>query len=175
MLDGAGWFRTGDAGFLDDRGLLHVTGRLKDIIIRKGENISAKEVEDVLFFHPAIADVAVIALPDRERGELCCAVVVLNDGRRQDLSRAGIICFAGQEGLDSAVLSAAPRTDSTPPKWSMWEWVKMTAATGLSPRCSLASAIAAAAVSFVVRGSTMIQPVCPSIRLMFEISKPRSW
>ncbi|MEZ4331330.1 MAG: AMP-binding protein [Myxococcota bacterium] len=79
-LDAAGWFHTGDLGALDARGRLHVTGRLKDIIIRKGENISAKEVEDVLFYHPAIVDVAAIALPDRERGELCCAVVVAAAG-----------------------------------------------------------------------------------------------
>ena len=75
-----GWFRTGDLGMLDEQGLLRVTGRVKDIIIRKGENISAKEVEDVLYLHPAVHDVAAIPLPDRERGELCCAVIVLADG-----------------------------------------------------------------------------------------------
>jgi cyclohexanecarboxylate-CoA ligase len=75
-----GWFRTGDLGMLDERGLLRVTGRVKDIIIRKGENISAKEVEDVLYLHPAVHDVAAVPLPDPERGELCCAVVVLTDG-----------------------------------------------------------------------------------------------
>ena len=75
-----GWFKTGDVGTLDEAGFLRVTGRLKDIIIRKGENISAKEVEDVLHLHPSIADAAAIALPDAERGELCCAVVVLADG-----------------------------------------------------------------------------------------------
>ena len=76
-----GWFRTGDLGMLDERGLLRVTGRVKDIIIRKGENISAKEVEDVLYLHPAVLDVAVVPLPDRERGELCCAVIVLVEGQ----------------------------------------------------------------------------------------------
>jgi acyl-CoA synthetase (AMP-forming)/AMP-acid ligase II len=81
VFDAEGWFRTSDVGVLDERGVLKVTGRLKDIIIRKGENISAKEVEDVLHLHPAIADVAAIALPDAERGELCCAVVALVDGR----------------------------------------------------------------------------------------------
>ena len=74
-----GWFRTGDLGTLDERGVLRVTGRIKDIIIRKGENISAKEVEDVLHLHPAIADATVIALPDTDRGELCCAVIVVTD------------------------------------------------------------------------------------------------
>jgi cyclohexanecarboxylate-CoA ligase len=79
-FDAEGRFRSGDLGMLDGRGLLRVTGRVKDIIIRKGENISAKEVEDVLHLHPAVADVAAVPLPDRERGELCCAVIVLRDG-----------------------------------------------------------------------------------------------
>ena len=80
VFDPDGWFRTGDVGALDGRGLLTVTGRLKDIIIRKGETISAKDVEDVLYRHAAIADVAAIPLPDAERGELCCAVIVLAPG-----------------------------------------------------------------------------------------------
>ena len=50
---------------IDDAGYVTITGRLKDIIIRKGENISAKEIEDVLFAHPKVADVAVVGLPDR--------------------------------------------------------------------------------------------------------------
>jgi cyclohexanecarboxylate-CoA ligase len=80
VFDGAGRFRTGDVGTLDRAGLLRVTGRLKDIIIRNGENISAKEVEDVLYRHPAIIDAAAVALPDPARGELCCAVVALAPG-----------------------------------------------------------------------------------------------
>ena len=56
-------------------GHVTLTGRLKDVIIRKGENISAKEVEDLLYQHPQVADVAVIGLPDRDRGERVCAVV----------------------------------------------------------------------------------------------------
>ena len=58
-FDADGFFRTGDLGRLDADGYLVITGRLKDIIIRKGENISAKEVEDILYAHPRIADVAV--------------------------------------------------------------------------------------------------------------------
>jgi acyl-CoA synthetase (AMP-forming)/AMP-acid ligase II len=84
-FDDDGWFRTGDVGHFRPDGHLVLTGRLKDIIIRKGENISAKEVEDVLHLHPAVSDVAVIALADAERGELCCAVVVL-DGPDRRLS-----------------------------------------------------------------------------------------
>ncbi|HEX6418723.1 MAG TPA: AMP-binding protein, partial [Acidimicrobiales bacterium] len=62
-FDDEGWFRTGDLGRLDGDANLTITGRLKDVIIRKGENISAKEVEDLLFTHPRVADVAVIGVP----------------------------------------------------------------------------------------------------------------
>ena len=79
-FDDEGWFRTGDLGRLDERGNLTITGRLKDVIIRKGENISAKEIEDLLFTHPRIADVAVVGLADAERGERACAVVVPTPG-----------------------------------------------------------------------------------------------
>ncbi|MHB8511603.1 MAG: AMP-binding protein [Actinomycetota bacterium] len=75
-FDENGFFRTGDIGNIDEDGYVTITGRLKDIIIRKGENISAKEVEDLLFTHPSIADVAVIGLPDEASGERACAVIV---------------------------------------------------------------------------------------------------
>ena len=64
---------------MNERGNVVITGRLKDVIIRKGENISAKEVEDLLFTHPKIADAAVIGLPDPKLGERCCAVVAPAD------------------------------------------------------------------------------------------------
>jgi cyclohexanecarboxylate-CoA ligase len=72
----SGWFRTGDLGRLDADGYLEVTGRRKDIIIRGGENISVKEIEDHLFGHPKIGDVAVVATPDPVLGERVCAVIV---------------------------------------------------------------------------------------------------
>ncbi|MFI6639458.1 class I adenylate-forming enzyme family protein [Streptomyces sp. NPDC050504] len=74
-FDADGFLRTGDVGHLRESGHLVLTGRLKDIIIRKGENVSAKEIEDLLHTHPAVRDAAVIGLPDAERGELVCAVV----------------------------------------------------------------------------------------------------
>jgi len=74
-FDADGWFRTGDLGLLRADGHLRLTGRLKDVIIRKGENISARELEDVLFTHPKVGEVAVIGVPDDERGELVVAVV----------------------------------------------------------------------------------------------------
>ena len=83
-----GWFRTGDVGRIDADGYLTVTDRLKDIIIRGGENISSKEVEDLLIEHPAIADVAVIPAPDPDLGERVCAVVVTRPGLSFDVDEA---------------------------------------------------------------------------------------
>ena len=77
-----GWFRTGDLGTLDAEGYLRITGRRKDIIIRKGENISARELEDLLAAHPAIAEVAVVGVPDAVAGEIACAVLRLRPGAR---------------------------------------------------------------------------------------------
>jgi cyclohexanecarboxylate-CoA ligase len=75
-FDSEQWFRTGDLGRLDADGYLEITGRHKDIIIRGGENISVKEIEDHLLGHPKIADIAVVATPDPVLGERVCAVVV---------------------------------------------------------------------------------------------------
>jgi len=78
-FDDERWFRTGDLGNVDADGYVTITGRLKDIIIRKGENISAKEIEDVLYTHPKVGDVAVIGLPDPKQGERACAVIAPKD------------------------------------------------------------------------------------------------
>ena len=71
-----GYFRTGDLGRWVDDDYLVVTGRAKDIIIRNGENISPKEVEDILVGHPGIAEIAVVGVPDARTGERACAVIV---------------------------------------------------------------------------------------------------
>jgi acyl-CoA synthetase (AMP-forming)/AMP-acid ligase II len=71
-----GWFATNDAGWMDDEGYLFVEGRLDDVIVRGGENISPGEIEDVLRRHPAVADVAVFGLPDDQWGERVAAVIV---------------------------------------------------------------------------------------------------
>ncbi|CAN5440012.1 cyclohexanecarboxylate-CoA ligase [soil metagenome] len=83
-FDDEGWFRTGDLGHIRPDGHVVLTGRLKDVIIRKGENISAAEIENVLYAHPKVGDVAVIGLPDRERGERVCAVVERVPGAAAD-------------------------------------------------------------------------------------------
>lgn len=74
-FDENGRFRTGDLGMLREDGHVRLTGRSKDVIIRKGENISAQEIEGVLYAHEKVSAVAVIGLPDADRGELVCAVV----------------------------------------------------------------------------------------------------
>ena len=79
-FDDNGYFRTGDLGIIDDEGFVVISGRLKDVIIRHGENISAKEVEDLLFTHPQVGDVAVVGLPDDVTGERACAAVTTPDG-----------------------------------------------------------------------------------------------
>ena len=96
-FDEEGYFRTGDLGKLDD-GYVIITGRVKDIIIRKGENISAKEVEDLLYGHPKVGDVAVIGLPDRERGEMACAVVAVADAG-DPLTFEEMKSFLAEQGL----------------------------------------------------------------------------
>ena len=75
-FDAAGCFRTGDLGRWVDGDHLVVTGRAKDIIIRNGENISPKEVEDLLVGHPAVAEIAVVGIPDARTGERACAAIV---------------------------------------------------------------------------------------------------
>ena len=97
-FDEQGYFRTGDLGVVDDEGFVAITGRLKDVIIRKGENISAKEVEDLLYRHPKVADVAVIGLPDPALGERCCAVVASKDGS-DPLAFSEMVDFLKNEGL----------------------------------------------------------------------------
>jgi len=79
-FDEDGFYRTGDLGYVDDEGYITISGRLKDVIIRKGENISALEIEDLLSSHPKVADVAVIGVPDEVRGEMVCAIVVPREG-----------------------------------------------------------------------------------------------
>jgi acyl-CoA synthetase (AMP-forming)/AMP-acid ligase II len=78
-LDG-GWFHTGDGGSIDDGGYLTISDRKKDVIITGGENVSSIEVEDVVFSHPAVAEVAVIGVPDDKWGERVTALIVPAEG-----------------------------------------------------------------------------------------------
>ncbi len=74
-----GWFHTGDIGYLDEEGFLYIVDRLKEIIIRGGENISCLEVEAVIYSHPAVLEAAVFGLPDERLGEIVAAAVVLRE------------------------------------------------------------------------------------------------
>ena len=75
-----GWFHTGDGGFLGDNHALTISDRKKDVIVSGGENVSSIEVEDAIFSHPDVAEVAVIGIPDEKWGELVCALVVKVEG-----------------------------------------------------------------------------------------------
>jgi fatty-acyl-CoA synthase len=81
-IDRAGWMHTGDLAVLDDDGYANIVGRIKDLVIRGGENVYPREVEEFLYGHPAIADVQVIGVPDERYGEELCAWVRLRDGEQ---------------------------------------------------------------------------------------------
>lgn len=93
-FDRDGWLRTGDLGAIDADGNVRVTGRTKDAIIRNAENISALEVENVLATHPAVADVAVIGIPDPRTGERVCAVVVPSSANAVSLESLVQHCYS---------------------------------------------------------------------------------
>ncbi|MGW4161502.1 class I adenylate-forming enzyme family protein [Streptomyces sp. NPDC004788] len=117
-FDEDGFLVTGDVGHLTPSGHLVLTGRIKDIIIRKGENISAKEIEDLLHEHPGVGDAAVIGLPDPERGERVCAVVEQPPGA-EPLTLAEVTAFLRKAGLSVfklpeqlEVVDALPRNET---------------------------------------------------------------
>jgi non-ribosomal peptide synthetase component E (peptide arylation enzyme) len=115
-FDADGYFRTGDLGRWDGDCLV-VTGRAKDIIIRNGENISPKEVEDLLVGHPGIAEVAIVGVPDTRTGERACAVIVASGtpapgvgDLRTFLEGHGVARFKVPERVD--VWDALPKNDA---------------------------------------------------------------
>ena len=83
MLDRAGWMHTGDLATMDADGYLEIVGRIKDMVIRGGENIYPREIEEFLYSHPDVADVQVIGVPDEKYGEELCAWVRLRDGAEE--------------------------------------------------------------------------------------------
>ena len=74
-IDADGWLHTGDLGSMDERGYLRIAGRIKDMIIRGGENIYPREIEEVLISHPAVADASVLGFPDDHYGETVAAAI----------------------------------------------------------------------------------------------------
>lgn len=114
-FDADGFFRTGDLGFVDADGYVKLTGRLKDLIIRKGENISPMEIEGLLTRHERIAEAAVVGVPDDERGEMAVAFVVLREGASgltfeemsQHLHESGLARYKRPERLE--IVDALPK------------------------------------------------------------------
>jgi fatty-acyl-CoA synthase len=80
VIDAAGWMHTGDLATIDSEGYCNIVGRVKDMIIRGGENISPREIEEFLYRHPAVLDVAVVGVPDAKYGEAVCACIQLRGG-----------------------------------------------------------------------------------------------
>lgn len=117
VFDAEGYYRTGDLGRWADQDYLVVSGRTKDVIIRKGENISPKEVEDVLVEHPNIAEVAIVGIPDQESGERACAAIVPQhrpgpdvSDVREFLKALGIASFKIPEQV--TLLDRLPKNDA---------------------------------------------------------------
>jgi acyl-CoA synthetase (AMP-forming)/AMP-acid ligase II len=116
-FDSQGYFRTGDLARWMDDAYLVVTGRAKDIIIRNGENISPKEVEDILMGHPQISEVAIVGLPDPRTGERACAVIVPKSAPGPDvaslrsfLDAQGVATFKAPEQV--VIWDALPKNDA---------------------------------------------------------------
>jgi fatty-acyl-CoA synthase len=79
VIDPARWMHTGDIAEMDEHGFIKIKGRIKDVVIRGGENLFPKEIEDFLYTHPAVRDVQVIGLPDAKYGEELCACIILHE------------------------------------------------------------------------------------------------
>jgi acyl-CoA synthetase (AMP-forming)/AMP-acid ligase II len=109
MLNADGWFATNDGGWMDEEGYLFVEGRLDDVIVRGGENISPGEIEDVLREHPGVADVAVLGLPDDHWGEKVACVIVGKDGQQPSTDDL------------AAWVKARLRSTKTPEVWAFRE------------------------------------------------------
>ena len=96
-FDDAGFYRSGDQGAFTASGHLVVTGRIKDLIIRNGENIAPKEVEDLLLAHPQVAEIAIVGVPDAKTGERACAVIVPAPGAQPSV--ADLAAFLAERGV----------------------------------------------------------------------------
>jgi fatty-acyl-CoA synthase len=111
-----GWMHTGDAGTLDEEGYLYIQDRVKDMIVSGGENIYPREVEEVLFQHPAVADAAVIGVPDQSFGEAVKAIVVLRQGAKAGAAEIMEFCKGRLGGYKRPrsvdFLDALPRNPS---------------------------------------------------------------
>ena len=103
-----GWFRTGDQGMIDAEGYLTLTGRLKEIINRGGENISPREVDEALMDHPAVVQVVTFAMPHDKLGEDVAAAVVLREGANCDRERTARLSVEPARRLQDAAQNRLP-------------------------------------------------------------------
>jgi fatty-acyl-CoA synthase len=94
-IDTAGWMHTGDLGTVDENGYGNIVGRAKDMVIRGGENIYPREIEEFLYRHPKVQDVAVVGIPDEKYGEELCAWILLKDG--EQATRDDIVAFCDSQ------------------------------------------------------------------------------
>src|SRR5438270_6456201 len=85
-FDAQGWFDSGDLAYMDDEGYIRISGRVKDVLIRGGENVPVVEIENLLYKHPAVAAVAVVGYPDARLGERGCAFIVPKPGNTIDVA-----------------------------------------------------------------------------------------
>ncbi|MBV8068123.1 MAG: 3-phosphoshikimate 1-carboxyvinyltransferase [Candidatus Eremiobacteraeota bacterium] len=129
-----GWFRTGDLGVMDESGYIRITGRVRDVINRGGEKIPVAEVEQLLSDHPAVAEIAIVAMPDARLGERACAFIVLRRGAALDFERMQHYLDACQvakqywpERLE--IVESLPRT----PSGKVQKYVLRERARGLRP------------------------------------------
>jgi len=137
-----GWFRTGDLGVMDDSGYIRITGRVRDVINRGGEKIPVGEVEQLLSDHPAVAEIAIVAMPDARLGERACAFVVLHPRTTLDFERMQHYLDACQvakqywpERLE--IVDELPRT----PSGKIQKYVLRERARGLRPHERVKEAI----------------------------------
>ncbi len=91
-IDADGWLHTGDLATMDDNGYCKITGRLKDMIIRGGENIYPREIEEFLYSHPQVADVQVVGVPDLKYGEEVMAWIKLKEGQAASVEEIREFC-----------------------------------------------------------------------------------
>ena len=157
-LDG-GWFHTGDGGTIDDGGYLTISDRKKDVIITGGENVSSIEVEDAVFSHPAVAEVAVIGVPDDKWGEMVTALVVVAEG--EQVTEAEIIahCRGGSPATRSpSGSSSATSLPAPPPARSRSS--SCASRSGRTPSARSTEAVTPRGGRLTPRGETRSTP-CP--------------
>jgi cyclohexanecarboxylate-CoA ligase len=131
-----GWYRTGDLATIDGEGYLRLTGRVKDIINRGGEKVPVAEIEQLLYEHPAVAEVAIVAMPDERLGERACAFVVRDPGFAGEFGLAEVRAWLDSQEMSKhywpervEVIEEMPRT----PSGKIQKFVLRERAKGLRP------------------------------------------